>query len=139
MDKKTKILIALFLGLVLVAISFSYKKYFLEKHYLITAEVACDPSQEVCFIGHCDSEVEECEEEVFYYKKIEGIASALPSCDPNYEDCPLLWCGEKGNYACVDISCDSESEECTSPEDFSAELTEEMEAEENVENLDTEE
>lgn len=138
MDKKTKILRALFLLVVLIAISFSYKKYFLEKNYLVTAEVSCDPLQETCFIGYCDNEVEECVEEIFYYKKIEGIASALPTCDPNYEDCPLLWCGKKGNYACVDISCDAESEECSSPEDFASEIMEETDMEESVEVIETE-
>lgn len=138
MDKKTKILIVLFLVIVSVAISFSYKKYFLERDYLISAEVPCDPSLEICFIGYCDSETEECEEETFYYKRIEGIARSLPTCDPNYEDCPLLWCGKRGNHACVDISCDAESEECSSPEDFISEQNEDTEIEEDAENSELE-
>lgn len=117
MDKKTKILIILFLTIVFATLLFSYKKYFLEKEYLISAEIPCDPSQDICYVGYCDSETEECEEEVFYYNRIEGVAGILPVCDPNYEDCPLLWCGEKGNNTCVVIPCDSETD-CSSPEDF---------------------
>lgn len=117
MDKKTKILIILFLATIFAALLFSYKKYFLEKAYLISAEIPCDPSQDVCYIGYCDTETEECEDEIFYYKRIEGMADTLPDCDPNYDDCPLLWCGEKGNNTCTVIPCDSEAE-CSLPENF---------------------
>lgn len=117
--------------LVFIASFFSYKKYFLERDYLITAEVACDPKQEICFVGHCDTEIEECEEEVFYYKKIEGKAKSLPDCDPNYDDCPLLWCGEEGNNACINVHCGVD-DECSSPEDFRTGIDENKEDESEV-------
>lgn len=118
MDTKTKILFTVFIGLVFIAALLSYQRYFIQGNYLITAEVPCDPTREVCFVSTCDPETDEdcTDPEPSYYKQIEGTAHALPSCDPNDETCGLTECSA-GSSACRVIRCDADSD-CTDPAAF---------------------
>lgn len=124
MDNKTKILFAIFLLLMLFLGFFTYEKYFLNKEYLISAKIPCNPLEEVCFISHCDAEANECtgipEEDTVYYKKIEKPASDYPFCNPNTESCLIENC-DVNDSNCVMTFCDVDNPEleCSSPEDFS--------------------
>lgn len=123
MDNRTKIVFAIFLLSILLLTFFVYKKYFLDKDYSVYAEVPCDPVTEVCFVYHCDTEVEECtgviEEDTSYYKKIERSAESFPLCDPNEEGCVVSVCAENDSKCTVTFCDPSDSEsECSSSEDF---------------------
>lgn len=123
MDTKTRVLFVGFASVIFVATFFSYQRYFLHQNFLITAEIPCDPSVEICFVYRCDpAEGEGCGEDVKYIKKIEGIASTFPSCDPNNSDCTLNDCGNNLD-GCRVLSCDSLFGECSSPEMYEESLS----------------
>lgn len=130
MDHRTKAVFVIFLLSVLLLTLLVYKKYFIDKEYLIYAEIPCDPATEICFVYHCDPGEEECtgipEEDTTYYKKIERGAAFFPTCDPNEESCAISSC-EKDSSDCVVTVCDvSDAEvECSSPEGFGIETEEE--------------
>lgn len=121
MDKKAKIVFFLFILSVLILVFFLYKKHFLDKDYLIFAEIPCDPSLESCFVSLCNSDEEECagvlEEDTTYFKKLERHAELIPSCDPNREGCFVAQCDAE-NVGCGITLCNPNEDECSSPEDF---------------------
>ncbi len=121
MDKKAKIVFFLFILSVLVLVFSLYNKHFLDKEYLIFAEIPCDPSSESCFVSMCNPDEEECsgvlEEDTTYFKKLEKHAWQIPSCDPNEESCLVAQCDAK-DAGCGITLCSSDEDECSSPEDF---------------------
>lgn len=105
MDKRSKILLVAFTGLVALTAVWKFYVYFIAKDYLITSTTDCDPYSESCFSYICE-EGEECEE--YYYKKITMSAQDFPSCDP-YEDesCEPLSCA-LGQEECEVFTCSDE-------------------------------
>lgn len=122
MDKKTKIALIGFFLLVLLSSLASYWKYFLQRDYIVIAELPCDPERESCFIHECDPSEEECDLPVSYYKFIESKAYVLPPCDPNIE-CSFEDC-HRDSEDCRIIECDPDQGLCMS-ENSSSETTSE--------------
>ena len=96
-----------FIALLASAIAWSYSVYFLERDFIITDNVACDPITESCFIQDCDSSDSACDSEP--YKRIVKNAAFIKSC-PNYilEECPALTC-EVGELDCALTLCSKET------------------------------
>lgn len=125
MDKKSKIFFAIFFSVAFIIIAISFFKFFALKDYYIKSEVECNPEIEKCFIYECDPTVDtECsenpDERVSYYKLIEKKAYALPLCDSNSPDCPLITC--QAGEDCKEFLCDeatkTEEEQCNDPEEY---------------------
>lgn len=137
MDSQFKIILSVFLVLVVILVFTVYFQFFINRNYLVHAEVSCDPTTEVCYVYKCDSEIEECtgipEEDILYYKKIERNAHRLPLCDPNEDICDVTAC-ESGEIGCTIMICNSANaeEECSNPEDFQM-VVEELDAQETIE------
>ncbi len=101
---KNKIFWSVFVILILYAVVATYMRVYVNKDYLISNEVSCDPSIEACFVYTpeelCDgSEEENCVEntEPEYYKIIYKKAANIPFCEYNPdlgESCPELTCVE---------------------------------------------
>lgn len=92
----------------------TYERVFLLRDYTVVGESSCDPTSESCFIYECDPQIEECtgdpEQDVWYYKQVEKVASSVSFCDPAItEECPELSC-TFGEYGCKEIYCDPKEE-----------------------------
>jgi hypothetical protein len=118
MDRKSKILLTVFLLLLIGTISVTVYMYGVKKDYLVSAQASCDPSTESCFYLPCAEGDDTCDPaNVEYYKKVEKKASNLELCDPAVEGCNPLVCtdGEKG---CTVTYCSAdtldEGEKCLS-------------------------
>ena len=81
----------MFIALLLSAIVWKYSVYFLERDFLVTDHIPCDPAMESCFAQDCDPVDTECDQEP--YKRIEKSAAYINLC-PNYQQdqCPTLTC-----------------------------------------------
>lgn len=113
MDKKSKILFAVFALLIVGSVAVTYWKIMVKKDYIIEAQTDCDPYTEKCFLWECDPEsteegeacVEDPEENSWYFQVVKRNASRIPLCDPNDEECDALTCGEN-EPECEYIFCD---------------------------------
>lgn len=139
MDKKSKILIAVIIILILGSVAATYWRIIVKKDYIISAQADCDPLSENCFVWNCDPAVDgegvctgEPELDTWYYKIIKRKAANIPICDPNDENCEALVCPE-GEADCEEIFCANEtkSEEdiCTNPEQYILDHPEALEEE----------
>lgn len=130
MDKKSKILLAVFFLLIVGSVAFTYYRIMIKKDYLISSQVDCDPYAEKCFIWNCDPESdvegEACigdpEMDIWYYKIVERNASRIPLCDPEVdEDCEPFLC-EAEESECGETLCDAaavaKGEICNDPEEY---------------------
>ena len=143
-DKKSKILLLVFILFILGSVAATYYRIFVKKDYIISAEMDCDPLEENCFVWECDPESnkegEACtgnpEEDVWYYKIIHRKAFNIPLCDPNNEDCEALVCPE-GEADCEEIQCTEETKGgediCTNPLQYVSDHPEALEDEEEME------
>jgi len=131
MDKKTKILYAVFFAAIIFAVGASYYKYFVAKDYFVKMETECDPMSEVCFVFECDPESDpecpaEVEERVSYYKYVNKKAFAIPLCDPENEECASLQCS--ADEDCEEIFCSEETVDegttCNDPGQYARENAE---------------
>lgn len=120
MDRKSKVLLYIFLFCLAAISAFLYSRFYVARDYLIRNEVECDPMKEACFVRFCEEgEEEECtpETEPTYYKIYTVEAAELPLCDPHTETCPELICIQVPS--CVEALCDAETlpegEECNDP------------------------
>jgi hypothetical protein len=130
MDKKSKILLAIFFLLIAGSVAFTYYRIMLKKDYLISSQVDCDPYTEKCFIWNCDPnstvEGEACtgdpETDIWYYKIAKRNASRIPLCNPETdENCQPFLC-EVGEPECAETFCSAETategEPCNDPEEY---------------------
>jgi hypothetical protein len=114
-----KIFFLVLLVIILFFTFLSFKTYFLNKNFLIFTETSCDPLLESCFVGYCDPEYEKCsgikEEDVYYYKKVQRLASFIPLCDPKNEECDATICNIN-ELKCKQILCNPEDKtlDCSS-------------------------
>lgn len=101
------------IGALVWAIWQSYNRFYVQRDYLISEHVSCDPEAENCFVVECDPETEECtgnpEEDTEYYKIIEKSAASVTDC-VNPADCPELSCEPK-EVNCAIILCSQEEAE----------------------------
>lgn len=125
MDRKSKILLLVFIILIIASVVVTYYKIMVKRDYQILAQISCDPAAESCFTHECDSEYEECsenpEENISYYKLINKNAANISICDSNKgEECAELTC-EEGEPNCEITLCSEETEEddsCSNPEEY---------------------
>ncbi|MCX6766033.1 MAG: hypothetical protein NT136_03685 [Candidatus Moranbacteria bacterium] len=141
MDKKSKILIAILLVLTLASVGYTFYKIMIQRDYVISAQIDCDPYVEKCFIWECDpastEEGEKCtgnpEEDIWYYKIAERNANRIPLCDPETDETCDPWTCEEGEKDCQQILCDEVTAEeqeasCNDPEEYTEENPIEEEA-----------
>lgn len=104
----------LFSLLLVVVFGFVLHRVYIERDYLLSQEMECDPSTESCFTRLCE---EDCEEEKEYYKIRMISARFVDTCDPHFGECPELVCGD--TPTCSETLCASDSvsdgEWCTGP------------------------
>jgi len=131
MDKKSKILIWVFVILIIGAVAVTYWRIMIKKDYIISSQIDCDPYTEKCFIWKCDPastvEGEKCtgdpESDTWYYKIAERNASRIPLCDPaKDETCQPFVC-DPGEKDCSETLCDDTTKveqgvECNDPEQY---------------------
>lgn len=129
MDKKSKILIGVFVLLIVASVGVTYWRIMIKKDYVILAQADCDPYLEKCFVWECDPESTEegeaCtgdpEEDIWYYQNIRRQAFNIPLCDPNEETCEALTCPE-GEADCAMEFCTPENvpegETCNDPVEY---------------------
>lgn len=113
MDKKSKILLGVFLGLIIISVGATYWRIMIQKDYIIESQVDCDPYAEACFVWECDPdsdiEGEKCtgdpESDIWYFKVAKRNAGKIPLCDPNTDEaCQPMLC-EPGEKDCEEIFC----------------------------------
>ncbi len=134
-QKKSRLLITVFIGIVILSIGVSFFRFFILRDYAIQSQIECDPYVESCFIYVCDPNAEECTgdpiQDTSYYKLIDRNARNIPLCDPNNEGCDPLTCleGEEECYVtfCNAESAEQEATECTDPEQFSKDYPQPLE------------
>lgn len=125
-----KILLAIFFLLIVGSVAFTYYRIMIQKDYVISSQVDCDPYVEKCFIWNCDPEstvegeacVGDPEMDIWYYKIAKRNASRIPLCNPEEdENCQPFLC-DLGEPECVEVLCDSETaaegETCNDPEEY---------------------
>jgi hypothetical protein len=108
MDKKSKILIWVFVIALIISVGATYYRYVVKRDYIIFAHAPCDPKIESCFYYECEEGDAECEIE--YYKKIEKKAFNIELCDSENPDCQPLVC-EPNEADCEITSCTEENVE----------------------------
>lgn len=127
MDKKSKILIAVFIIFIIIAVVITYWRIMVKNDYVIESQIDCDPLEEECFVYLCDPEWDECTgdplEDTWYYKIARRNASNIPLCDPEEDETCDPWTCELEEAECEEILCDEETAaemktECTDPETF---------------------
>lgn len=144
MEKKQKYLAAILIGFFLFSILAKYYHFIVERDFMVTSTVSCNPSIENCFIYEC-IDGEACDEAP--YKYIEKNARNAPECNPYTEEsCPELFCepeevGCEVTLCSEDIledgeSCISYEEGIDSEEIDSSTDTEEESDEEVVDDID---
>lgn len=100
----TTVGISLFLSM-----GITFCRYYILRDYIIYAEVACDPNKEKCFVRHCtEDDLDPCDflhvKYTRYYKIVRKIASHIPLCNQNIEQCPPLTC-QPSEENCEIITC----------------------------------
>lgn len=129
MDKKSKILIWVVVVLIIGSVGATYWRIFVEKDYIISNEVDCDPYSEACFIWECDPastvEGEACtndpEVDIWYYKIAERKAANIPLCDPNEDETCLPFQCEEDEEGCSETLCEEGNADeiaCVDPVQF---------------------
>lgn len=97
-----------FLLTFVLAISFSFYKYYYTADFNYRIEAACDPLQEKCYYRPCDTNPDECLPNGLSYYKIYYIkAYDFPKCADN--SCKAEC--ETGKIKCDPLPCDEDN--CT--------------------------
>jgi len=135
MDKKSKILILVFLLLIVASVAVTYYRIFIKRDYIISAEMDCDPLEENCYLWICDPAVDgegyctgDPEEDTWYYKILNRKAYNIPMCDPSDEECEALMCPE-GEADCEILNCEEGEEDCVTSEQYLIENPDALEEE----------
>jgi len=119
MDKKSKILIGIFIVLIIASVGVTYWRIMIKRDYVIEAQADCDPYTEKCFVWECDPESdvegEACtdnpDDNIWYFQIIRRMAYNIPLCDPNIDEtCEALICPE-GEANCELEFCTEENME----------------------------
>lgn len=106
MDRKSKILLAIVIALMIYSVWATYDRIYVRRDYQIHAEIECNPEINSCFVWE-DEETGE----PWYYALIEKSAANIDDCNPHREECEELSC-EEGEENCAVTFCDPGTEEC---------------------------
>ncbi len=134
MDKKSKILLAVFVALIFISVGATYWRMMIAKDYIVEAQVDCDPYAQECFVWECDlqsfEEGEMCtgkpEEDVWYFKIARRNAGNVPLCNPEEDENCLPFLCVEGEKDCEEEFCTEENMEnyyatsCNDPVIFAA-------------------
>jgi len=140
MDKKSKLLIAVVVILIMISILITFWRIMIQRDYIIENQIDCDPYAEKCFIWECDPastvEGEACtgdpEMDIWYYAVAQRKAANIPFCNPEEdENCAPFECleGEKDcsvNF-CDETTKEEQGVECSDPVQYSLDNPEEEE------------
>jgi hypothetical protein len=145
MDKKSKILLAVFFALIIISVGITYYRTIVKRDYIVEAQTDCDPYTEACFVWQCDpGSTEEgvaCtgdpETDVWYYKIAKRNAENIPECDPEADETCDPWTCVEGEKDCSEILCDEATAEeqgvsCNDPEEYTLNNPPEEETEEGL-------
>jgi hypothetical protein len=110
MDKKSKILIWVFVIALIISVGTTYYRYVIKRDYIIFAHVECDPKTESCFYAPCEGMDCPAEADIEYYKKINKKAFNIELCDSESPDCKPLVC-QLNEADCEITSCTEENVE----------------------------
>lgn len=119
MDKKSKILLAVFCLLIIGAVGATYWRIFIARDYIIESQIDCDPTVDACFIWECDPnstvDGEACtgdpESDIWYYEIARRKASNIPLCDPEQDETCDPWTCEENEKDCSMTFCDDTNKE----------------------------
>jgi hypothetical protein len=119
MDKKSKILIAVFIALIVVSVGITYWRIMIKKDYIIEGQTDCDPYAEKCFVWECDPnssvEGEKCtgdpETDAWYFQVARRSAANIPLCDPDTDENCDPWTCAEGEKDCSVEFCTEENRE----------------------------
>jgi hypothetical protein len=92
MDKKSKILMWIFVGALIISVGVTYYRYVVKRDYIIFAHAPCDPKTESCFYAPCEGIDCPAEADIEYYKKINKKAFNIELCDSENPECKPLVC-----------------------------------------------
>ncbi len=81
--------------------------YYIEREYVVFANVSCDPGIHSCFVG--DGEYTP-----LWYAKIAKEANSIPTCDGWLDQCAELTC-DAGDESCTIEYCTEGEEVCYGP------------------------
>ncbi len=113
MDRRSKILLAVVVFLIVLSVAASYYRFMILHDYIVEAQIDCDPSLESCFIWQCDPSVEgECtgntEEDIWYYKIAHRKATNMTGCATDDTECQFT-CSSNNESGCGAILCGNDS------------------------------
>lgn len=124
MEKNTKIILTFVLALIFAVATYAHIKYRVGMDYAVTFDGPCAPTEESCFVAHCDPEYEECtgnpQDDISYYKLFTKRAHDLPLCDPHDEDCRATLCVPQDECEVQYCDASDPEQECASPESLPA-------------------
>lgn len=109
MDKKSKILMWIFVGALIISVGVTYYRYVVKRDYIIFAHAPCDQTIESCFYTPCEEGDTECvPADVEYYKKINKKAFNIELCDSENPECQPLVC-QPNEKDCEITSCSEDN------------------------------
>jgi hypothetical protein len=108
MDKKSKILVWVFVIALIISVGATYYRYVVNRDYIIFAHVECDPKIESCFYTPCEGI--DCPAEIEYYKKINKKAFNIELCDSENPECQPLVC-QPNEKDCEITNCTADNVE----------------------------
>jgi hypothetical protein len=108
MDKKSKILVWIFVIALIISVGATYYRYIIKNDYIIYAHAPCDPKIESCFYVSCERMDCPAEADIEYYKKINKKAFNIEICDSENPDCKPLVCKEN-EADCEITNCSEEN------------------------------
>lgn len=105
-----------FFATILMAVSFSFYKYYYGRDFDYYVEASCDTAKETCFFRDCEGDPDQCPpNQLSYYKMYYLKAYDFPSCVAG--DCGAAC--DSGRIACEKIECSPEAgDECVIQEEF---------------------
>ena len=119
MDKKSKILLWVFIALIIASVAVTYWRIMVKRDYVVESQVDCDPYKEACFIWKCDPESdvegEACtgdpEKDIWYFQVAGRNAANIPLCDPETDETCDPWTCAEGERDCETEFCTEENME----------------------------
>ena len=115
MDKKSKIIICIFITAIIALLSYEYFMLVIKNNYVIKTYTSCDQTKYSCFIQTCTEDEIDCDDSV--YAKITKNIINNNLCNQYKAECPDLTCAiGESNCEITYCSLDNveEGEKCVS-------------------------
>ena len=116
MNRKSKILLWIFILLILLSVSATFYKTVILQDFVVYNEIDCDPSSENCFVWTCNPVIDGADactrnpdDDTWYYKIAYRNAQNINLCNSEEnETCDPYACTEFEND-CMQITCSNEA------------------------------